>query len=657
MKRRFTKTTQSFQPQVRQQGKSPPKDSNEEVKKKNHAKNRRANPLRCSICSGKLRNAKLLPCFHTFCLECLTEYVERKNTSEVSFPCPLCLTDVEIPPEGVSNLTDNLYVLVYDAINTSKDLCQQCEAGTGVIAKCVDCNNNMCMACKDVHLKMKATKGHKVVLLSEQEKILNASLSRQAVCPEHADEDMCFLCRSCDHPVCKVCRKTSHNDHEVEEAANAAKRRKIETSRLVDGVRSYLPYVKNSIEKADKETDKLKSDVNQTKQQIINTAENMKKEIDAMCAKKIAELDTTLNDLLLSIDKFKTEMERVYLSIKILAEMSHQILELAPDGLLLRINPRIGKRLESIPTEIPSCSLDSARTRFEPKDLPNVDLLGDVHVSELPILKFSAADKKVPTFYCPGRPYSICPVSDNEAWVICDTPEMIQLYSKDGNIRKFLKMPGEVNDICHFPGGSLFVTELRGRAIWQIGRDDSVTTFTTIEDTVRGVCSYGGKFYITRKDSSRHMVSILSQDKGDIEREIIQDNGAAIFCHPDRIAVTSTGMICVTDRGKDGAVIFVKQNGHVLSSYTGGGHEESREEKSRFEPWGICVDKDDNVFVSDRFYDAIHVFNGEGVFQKYLLTEDDGIKRPLAVAVDTAGHIWVGNEDGSIHVFEYLELL
>ncbi|XP_021373488.1 uncharacterized protein LOC110463309 [Mizuhopecten yessoensis] len=337
--------------------------------------------------------------------------------------------------------------------------------------------------------------------------------------------------------------------------------------------------------------------------------------------------------------------------------MSDQIFDLAPDGLLLQTNRNISKRLESVPTEIPACSLESAKTSFEPKSVPEEDLLGVTSVSVLPILRFSPTDTKVPTFYCPGRPYSICPVSDDEAWVICDTSETIQLYSKNGAIRQFLKLPGEANDICCFPNGSLFVTELRGRAIWKIGTDNSVKTFTTIDDTVRGVCYFGGKFYVTCKDSSRHMLSILTQDTGDIEKEIVQDNGNPIFCHPDRLSVTSSGTVCVTDRGKDGAVVFVTSDGHVKSSYRGEGGEQNGGQKERFEPWGLCVDQHDNIFISDRFNDVIHVLNENGVFQKFLLTEDDGIRRPLGIAVDNAGHIWVGNEDGSIHVFEYLELL
>ncbi|XP_033738401.1 tripartite motif-containing protein 2-like [Pecten maximus] len=610
------------------------------------------------MCSGTLRSPKLLPCYHTFCSKCLDDYIERKCTPEEpgSFRCPLCLVLIDIPQDGVSGLPDNLYVLVYDAMNASKNPCQQCDAGSGAVATCVDCNDNICLSCKNVHEKMKATKSHKLVLLVEQEKVLSTSLARQCTCPEHENEEMCFVCKPCNALLCMQC-KDSHLDHKLEDAAIAAKVRKEELSRLADGVRAYLPYIKNNIKKADKETERFKKDVNKTKQHILDTADDLKREIDAACARKLKGVDETLDQYLSSIERFRAEMERVYLSIKSLAIISDQIFDLAPDGLLLQTNYNISKRLESVPTEIPACSLESAQTSFEATSLPQGELLGETQVSVLPILNFSPTDKKVPTFYCPGRPYSICPVSDDEAWVICDTSETIQLYSKSGAIRQFLKLPGEANDICCFPNGNLFVTELRGRVIWKIGIDNSVTTFASIDDTVRGICYFVEKFYVTSKDSTRHMVSILTQDTGDVENEIIQDNGNPIFCHPDRLAVTSNGTVCVTDRGKDGAVIFVTLDGHVRSSYRGEGSDKDEGHKERFEPWGLCVDQHDNIFISDRFNDVIHVLDRNGVFQKYLLNKDDGIRRPLGIAVDNAGHIWVGNEDGSIRVFEYLELL
>ncbi|XP_060083259.1 E3 ubiquitin-protein ligase TRIM33-like [Ylistrum balloti] len=610
------------------------------------------------MCSGTLRNPKLLPCYHTFCSKCLQEYIKRKSTTDEpwSFPCPLCLVPTDIPQDGVSGLKDNLYVLVYDAMHASKNPCQQCDTGAGAVVRCVDCDENMCLSCKNVHQKMKATKLHKLVLLAEHEKVLSESLLRQCTCPEHANEEMCFVCKPCNALLCMQC-KESHLDHKLEDVTMTAKVRKEELSRLADGVRSYLPYIKNNMKKADKESEKLRKDTDKTKQHIMDTAETLKKEIDASCARKIEGVDEILNQYLSSIERFRAEMERVYLSIKTLAVMSDQIFDLAPDSLLLQANHDISARLESVPTEIPACSLESAQTSFEPNSIPHAELLGETHLTVLPILKFTPGDKKVPTFYCPGRPYSICPVSDDEAWVIHDTSETIQLYSKHGAIRQFLKLPGEANDICCYPNGNLYVTELRGCAIWKIGIDNAVTTFTTIDDTVRGICYFCEKFYVTCKDSSRHRVSILTNDTGDVENEIIQDNGRPIFCHPDRLAVTSTGTVCVTDRGKDSAVIFVTPNGHVKSSYKGEGSGEDEGRRERFEPWGLCVDQHDNIFISDRFNDKIHVLNESGVFQKYLLNEDDGIRRPLGVAVDNAGHIWVGNEDGSIRVFEYQELL
>ncbi|XP_069097460.1 RING finger protein 223-like [Pleurodeles waltl] len=73
----------------------------------------RAGP-ECPVCFSAYDNVfkapLILPCAHTFCLECLARICIFKKESEV-FSCPLCRGPVPIPQGGVPKLPANQTVL------------------------------------------------------------------------------------------------------------------------------------------------------------------------------------------------------------------------------------------------------------------------------------------------------------------------------------------------------------------------------------------------------------------------------------------------------------------------------------------------------------------------------------------------------------------
>lgn len=68
--------------------------------------------LTCAICFGPFDKPKALPCIHTFCLDCLRDYVtSRGYESTGKFPCPVCREDTSLPPGGVNAFPDNYYIV------------------------------------------------------------------------------------------------------------------------------------------------------------------------------------------------------------------------------------------------------------------------------------------------------------------------------------------------------------------------------------------------------------------------------------------------------------------------------------------------------------------------------------------------------------------
>ena len=63
----------------------------------------------CSICLETFKKPKVLPCIHTFCLQCLDTYSKNKAPGEVA-TCPLCRKVFIIPKGGVENLPNNFFI-------------------------------------------------------------------------------------------------------------------------------------------------------------------------------------------------------------------------------------------------------------------------------------------------------------------------------------------------------------------------------------------------------------------------------------------------------------------------------------------------------------------------------------------------------------------
>ncbi|XP_065928448.1 uncharacterized protein [Magallana gigas] len=76
-----------------------------------------------------------------------------------------------------------------------------------------------------------------------------------------------------------------------------------------------------------------------------------------------------------------------------------------------------------------------------------------------------------------------------------------------------------------------------------------------------------------------------------------------------------------------------------------------------FYPTDVTKDHCGNILVVVPNDNAVHLLDQSLTFQKLLMTEEDGLHRPTSVALDAEGYLYVGCEDGRIHVMNYQYLL
>lgn len=101
----------------------------------------------------------------------------------------------------------------------------------------------------------------------------------------------------------------------------------------------------------------------------------------------------------------------------------------------------------------------------------------------------------------------------------------------------------------------------------------------------------------------------------------------------------NTGMVYLTDAGNKPGVHIFDSSGNFIKTF---GKIDSKRKKLQV-PLYIAIDSNDNVYISDRMYASIFIFNKDGVFLKEFLPE--GKKNyswnPMGIAVDKNDNIYV----------------
>ena len=197
----------------------------------------------CGLCSGEYKQPKLLPCFHSYCLECLEKYVET-NVQGNAFDCPLCDATAEVPEGGVNEFERNIYFYSKFKSETYESLdCDICGAEVTAVDHCTECEENYCERCAEIHLKLRATRTHTLIAISDHGARGTHTIKKKAFCTKHAKEEIKVVCKDCDKMLCVVCKLTDHEKHnsvDIEDEAFYVKKNLKETIRKAENSLSKL---------------------------------------------------------------------------------------------------------------------------------------------------------------------------------------------------------------------------------------------------------------------------------------------------------------------------------------------------------------------------------------------------------------------------------
>jgi len=139
----------------------------------------------CCICIEVFTDPRVLPCKHTFCLQCLLNYGKDKRLGD-NIPCPLCRKEFTIPADGLSGIPKNF--IMEKLVSARKlsageeaghilcDVCSSDEARPSeataqakpATKHCLQCQQNYCDQCSQSHTKIKASASHAMIEIGKE---------------------------------------------------------------------------------------------------------------------------------------------------------------------------------------------------------------------------------------------------------------------------------------------------------------------------------------------------------------------------------------------------------------------------------------------------------------------------------------------------------
>ena len=606
--------------------------------------------LSCPVCFQVFKNPKYLPCYHSYCEQCLEKMVVQSKIK-----CPECRKEATITAGGVKELANNFLInrLVDELILKRKVeggeevKCDNCEGNDAVVTYCPDCSLFLCHICNEVHKRAKMSRGHGIIPLTELRTIKRNSAmlakSRIPLCTKHST-DLLFFCKTCEELVCMYCIK-EHPGHEYD------------TVDLIAGIcREELQQVTAPVEEMIEQLCMLHDKVGESRKVVRKQGEDINKEIDRhyddimqKILRQKDQLKQQVCDIIAQSEKTLTtqleEVEFIQAEILSMKELK-DTLEQSSDQEALSTRKQVLDQMPQLIDKYKQLShrpVKTAEIKFVPTDqlLPKFGDLGyvkDYKVLSKPCKIVDIGD---------GSPWGVAfsstgllAVSDWSNHCICLFNNQDQLLMRFGGQGKEGSHFNHPTGVTFDDGDHLYVADrnnhrvqkfdISGNYLLQFGSKGSKGGQL---NEPRGVTAHQDKIYVA--DSNNNRISVFQTD-GQFHNVI----GRGILGKPYDVAVDAINRLFVTDCGND-CIFSFTLNGEYLCRFVIAGIYTSQLKS----PCGIAIDPngfvcvtDDNQRLSifDKYGKYVHCFGLRG-------SQTGQFRRPLGVAFTADGSIYIAD--------------
>ncbi|XP_050395746.2 E3 ubiquitin-protein ligase TRIM56 isoform X2 [Patella vulgata] len=320
--------------------------------------------LCCKLCDEEFRQPKYLPCLHSFCKNCLMEYVQRTSTDDGYFNCPVCKTESNVRQKGLEDLPDNVFARRLSCpvvpMLVREKMCRNCQYNDKVtesVSHCVNCDDFLCEKCAEAHLEQQETASHKIQPVKDYDSKAKSDQSNgndmsdvlSKCCDLYDPLDIgAMFCVDCDMALCSDCHTSNHVDHRCAELSAIAENFVIKIKEpLAELANDSKILTKNlhELEKSEKIVAKNQLELQKLVKQRTKVLCNFIQEYENVL---ISEIDKRHLDSRKRIKKKKSEIQMHLASLTAVTELTEKLVTFGSDEEKVSMRRKIGRRVREL---------------------------------------------------------------------------------------------------------------------------------------------------------------------------------------------------------------------------------------------------------------------------------------------------------------------
>ena len=618
--------------------------------------------LTCRICLEPFTRPRLLPCLHTFCHGCLQQCILAAGPDDDSIACPTCRGRAQIPVDGAAGFKANFFVSSLQEAMTSsvqQRLCENCSERHIAAARCLDCRDFLCDACRDAHKRTKLTKQHQVLTMEELQRSDHSTHTRQQVMCSSHNEPITLVCIPCNHPICMTCKVTAHDSHKASDLKDTARNDREIISSILRKARDGISTVSTRLQNLDQYETTM--DANNTSvlgaiQRRRVVLRDLIKDHTRKLAEELHEITRkTHRDIRRSRDQLNNQMA----SLRDVVQFAAQLLEHGSDDDFVFMKSELQSRVESLQDVHPHDSPTQQQTQLTmctESDIHVARLCGELHLPDTDTTPEVTRGRRVNAFDARTETdEKVCYVSSiaigakDNVLLLDQNNRKIKIFSRYGVLAGEFRLSPQMKS-------PMAIAVLRDRKIAVLDERTGIEVFTHTGRHI-GQARCPARAPLGMAAHKPGQVLVTDRQTKSIFVVDVENNATlqtvtmpGVFQKPAAVASSNNGHIVVADL-KGHCVHVIDTDGHLAAEYGTKGNGEN--EMST--PTSVCTDGHSNVIVCDYHNCRVHVLSHDAKFLTYIADASDGLLRPTAVAVSSRGHAIIAEDSGKVVVYRYFK--
>ena len=551
--------------------------------------------LECSVCLDTYNNAKLLPCFHSFCKKCLERLVVQDRNGP-TLTCPNCRRTTPLPPAGVSGLQTDFHVehlfeirdMLSKAKAPQKTQCEKCEESLAT-GFCRDCGQFVCDKCTEIHKKWKEFSTHQIASLSVvQNEAANLVPPTKKVmyCPKHPEKSLKIYCETCGELICNHCTIRLHQGHKYDLVTDTFPKHKEEIASSLQPVKQQLATVNKAVQTLDTRTKEIEDQRMTVEADIHKQIDRLHQALEQRRTELVGQLHRLTQQKLKALAAQRDQCELVQTQLSSCLDFMEGSLKTGSKGEILTMKTPVLKQIGQIAAEFNPDML-------APEQEANVQLVDEDSLDLLQACQEFAG--VVSRSVCPEKCYT---TGDGLKTATVGEEATVTLNAREKDDRE-----------CTVP--------IRNLTAELVCSKDGTTAECQVKDADRN--KYVIKYKPTTPGNHELHIRIKGKSTKGSPFTVTVRPPLQTLGNPIRVIGNVTGPWGLTTNS-EGHIIVVEGIGHCVSVFTPEGMKirsfgKYGSANGQFNyPRGVAVDNADNIYVVDNSNHRIHKFTSTSEF-------------------------------------------